>query len=122
MALNLVQVVLERTEALRRLEEAYDAQSQAPGGCAAVLESVVEDARARGFCGSPELAAGLLQRSGRFLVEKSSAGRKMAIRTALHRSTALVPVNAERRTTALVPVSAGPVTGIESFFRSLARG
>lgn len=122
MALNLVEVVLEKTDALRLLEEAYDARSGTSNGRAAAVDSVVEVARGNGFCGSLELAVGLLQRSRRFLVEKGPAGRWVAVRRAVRQSTALVPVGAERRSTALVPVAAGQPSGPGFFPGNIARG
>lgn len=102
MVLSLVELVAEKTSALRVLEEAYDARLPVGGERAIVLDSLLEDARARGFHCSPELAAGVLRVSGRFRVEKGAAGKWQAVR----HSTALVPV-CEPRSTALVPVAAG---------------
>ena len=102
MALSLVQVVAEKTNALRVLEDAFNAQLNLDGGHAIMLDSVLQTARARGFYGSQELAAGVLQVSGRFRIEKGSVGKWQAVR----QSTALVPV-CEPRSTALVPVAAG---------------
>jgi hypothetical protein len=104
MVVSLVQLVVEKTGALRQLEEACDVQLGIDGRHEVVLDSAVEIAKANGFCGSLELAVGVLRVSGRFLVEKGPAGRWTAIR----RSTAMVPVVARPRSTALVPVVAGP--------------
>jgi hypothetical protein len=57
MVLNLAQVVAERTNALRLLEEAYDARICTDGDQTVVLDSMLETARAKGFYGSLELAA-----------------------------------------------------------------
>ena len=70
MVLNLVQVVAERTDALRLLEEAYEAGIGIDGDRPIVLDSMLEAARAKGFYGSLELAAGVLRVSGRFRLEK----------------------------------------------------
>jgi hypothetical protein len=122
MALSLVEVVLEKTDALRLLEEAYDSHSVAGKGRAAALDAVVEIAREKGFYGSLELALGLLQRSRCFLVEKESAGRWVAVRSAVRQSAALVPVGTERRPTALVPVTAGQPSAPGFLPGSIARG
>jgi hypothetical protein len=119
MVLSLVEVVLEKTEALRLLEEAYDAQSGT--GKAAALDSIVEIAREKGFYGSLELAVGLLQRSRRFLVEKEPAGRWIAARSAVRQSTALVPIGTDRRSTALVPVAVGQPSAPAFFPGNIAR-
>jgi hypothetical protein len=104
MVVSLVQLVVEKTGALRLLEEACDTQLGIDDGHDVVLDSAVEIAKANGFCGSLELAVGVLRVSGRFLVEKGPAGRWIAIR----RSTAMVPVVPRPRSTALVPVATGP--------------
>ena len=100
MVLSLVQVVLEKTEALRLLEDAYDAQLGIDGDRSASLDSVVEIAKANGFCGSLELAVGVMRANNRFVVEKGSTGRWVAVR----QCTALVPVASGPKSTALVPV------------------
>jgi len=89
MALNLAQLVAEKTKALCLLEEAYESQFGIDGSQSVVLDSILETARAKGFYGSLELAAGVLRVSGRFLVEREPAGKWMAVR----QSTALVPVD-----------------------------
>ena len=104
MVVSLVQLVVEKTGALRLLEAACDAQLGIDDGHDVVLDSAVEIAKTNGFCGSLELAVGVLRVSGRFLVEKGPAGRWIAIR----RSTAMVPVVPWPRSTALVPVVTGP--------------
>jgi hypothetical protein len=101
MALSLAQVVAERTDALRVLEEAYDARVGSCGDRAVLLESVVEMARAEGFHGSLELAAGVLRFSGRFQVTRGPAGEWQIVR----RTTALVVI--EPREIALVPPNHG---------------
>jgi hypothetical protein len=98
MVLNLAQVVAERMDALRLLEDAYNARAGRDGGKAVALESMLEIARAKGFYGSLELTAGVLWVSNRFVVEKGPAGNWYAVR----QSTALVPV--EPRSTALAAV------------------
>ncbi len=98
MVLNLARIVAEKTDSLRLLEEAYHARNGTDGGRAVPLDSMVETARANGFHGSLELAAGVLRVSGRFAVEKEPVGKWHAVR----QSTALVLV--APRSTALVPV------------------
>ncbi len=100
MVLDLAQVVAERTNALRLLEEAYDARLGIAGERAVALNSMLEIARAKGFCGSMELAAAILRVTGRFQIEKGPMDNWHAIR----QSTALVPVTLEPRPTALVSV------------------
>jgi hypothetical protein len=127
MALSLAKVVLERTEALRLLEEAYDAQLGIDGRGTRVLQSVLEIARAKGFYASLELAAGMLQVSGRFLVEKGAGGKWVVVRqcntparNAAQPCTALVPISTERRSTALVLVAASQQPGPDSFLKNVA--
>ncbi|MGO8751675.1 MAG: hypothetical protein ACLQNE_37515 [Thermoguttaceae bacterium] len=103
MVLDLAQIVAERTDTLRLLEEAYDARLGIAGERAVVLNSMLEAARAKGFCGSLELAAAVLRVSGRFRIEKGPMDNWHAIR----QSTALVPVALEPRSTALVPFGIG---------------
>jgi len=102
MVLDLVQVVAERTDALRLLEEAYNVRIGIGGGQGAALDSVVETARAKGFHGSLELAAGVLRVSGRFRLEKGPMDKWHAIR----QPTALVPVTLAPKSTVLVSVDA----------------
>jgi hypothetical protein len=102
MVLDLVQVVAERTDALRLLEEAYNARVTIYGDRAVVLDAMWEAARAKGFHGSLELAAGVLRVSNRFVVEKGPAGKWYAVR----QSTALVLIGP--RSTALIPWSNRP--------------
>jgi hypothetical protein len=102
MVLSLAQVVAEKTNALRVLEEAYDARLGIDGGRAIVLDAILEAAKARGFYGPPELAAGVLRVSGRFRVERGAVGKWQAVR----QSTALVPVR-EPKCTALVTIGSG---------------
>jgi hypothetical protein len=102
MVLDLVQVVAERTDALRLLEEAYHVRIGIDGGQRAALDSVVETARAKGFHGSLELAAGVLRVSGRFRLEKGPMDKWHAIR----QPTALVPVTLAPKSTVLVSVDA----------------
>jgi len=98
MVVSLAQVVAEKTDALRLLEEAYDARIGTNGGRAVVLDSMLDAARTKGFYGSLELAAGVLRTSGRFVVEREPVGKWHAVR----QSTALILV--EQRSTALVAV------------------
>ena len=49
MVLDLAQVVAERTEALRTLEEAYEARVGIDGNQPIMLDSMLETARAKGF-------------------------------------------------------------------------
>ena len=100
MVLDLVQVVAERTDALRLLEEAYDVRLGIAGERAVALNSILEIARAKGFHGSMELAAAVLRVSGRFRIEKRPMDKWYVVRP----STALVPVALEPRSTALVSV------------------
>ena len=102
MVLNLAQVVAERTDALRLLEEAYNAGLGIDGDRAVVLDSMLETARAKGFFGSLELAVGVLRVSGRFQVKRGPVGKWRAVR----QPTAMIPIT-EPRSTALIPV-AGP--------------
>ena len=118
MVLSLVQVVAEKTEALRQLEDAFHAQLGIGGGRTAVLDGVVQIARANGFCGSLELAAGILRANHRFVVEKGPAGRWVAAR----RSTALVPIATGRKSTALVPVAVNRQLGPASFLGEIPQG
>lgn len=104
MVLNLVQLVVEKTESLRQLDESYDAQAETDENGFIALDSIVEIARGKGYYGSVELAAGVLRASGRFHVEKGPLGKWHATR----RSTALVLVALEPRTTALVPLPLSP--------------
>jgi hypothetical protein len=104
MAANLVQLVVEKTGALRLLEEACDAHIGTDGGRDVVLDAAMETAKANGYSGSFELAFGVLRLSRRFVVEKGSAGKWIAIR----RSTAMVPAVAGRSSTALALVATGP--------------
>ena len=100
MVLDLAQVVAERTDTLRLLEEAYDARLGIAGERAVALNSMLEAARVKGFCGSLELAAGVLRLSGRFRLEKGPMDKWLAVR----QSTALVPVATALTSRALVPV------------------
>jgi hypothetical protein len=103
VVLDLAQVVAERTDALRLLEEAYDARLGIAGKRAVALNSMLEIARAKGFCGSIELAAAVLRVSGRFRIEKGPMDKWYVVR----QSTALVPVALEPRPTTLVPFGIG---------------
>lgn len=100
MVVSLAQVVAEKTDALRLLEAAFDDRISTDGGHAVVLDSMLEAARAKGFYGSLELAAGVLRSSGRLQLQKEPRGKWQAIR----RCTALAVV--EPRSTALVTVEA----------------
>jgi hypothetical protein len=100
VVLDLAQVVAERTDTLRLLEDAYEARLGIAGERAVALNSMLEIAKAKGFCGSMELAAAVSRVSGRFRLEKGPMDKWLAVR----QSTALVPVALEPRPTALVSV------------------
>ena len=117
MVLSLAQVLVEKTNALRLLEEAYDTQIGLDRGRVVALDAVVKAARARGFYGSLELAAGVLRVSSRFRVDSGPAGRWIAVR----QSTALVPVVGPR-STALVPVAGSRQFGLDRFLGTIPQG
>ena len=121
MVLDLVRVVAEKTDALKLLEEAYDARLQVEGEGGVVLDSILESARSKGFYGSSELAAGVLRVSGRFQLQKRAAGKWHAVRQSAPtsfpvgplRPTALVPIDPARPSRTLVPVEIYQQTNLE---------
>lgn len=98
MALSLAQVVAERTNALRLLEEAYEAQASSDSDRAVALDRLLEAARAKGFFGARELAAGVLRVSGRFAVQRGPEGDWQVVR-----QSTMVPLVLKPKSTALIP-------------------
>ena len=111
MPLDLVQVVAEKTDALYLLEAAYQVRSEADGERAIALDGMLDLVRDQGFLGHADLAAGVLRRSGKYLVRKGVEGRWAVLRQAgtalanvpIH-STALVPIAPQPEAATLIPI------------------